>query len=187
MSHLYHARERRRERADPAYHLSRSVRVLVGDSPFTAGRPSGFEDRPITFACRVRVDTLASCAGVIFEMGTSVANVGLALANTGDLEVVAGAAGGATITGAFGADGHTRDIVVSVNPGTGDLRVWLDGEDSLRDNSDMDAAGFSSDAIISLEALNGTTRLSNNGALTDAILIGGLSVYYEQLPRHFTA
>lgn len=182
MSHpaqLFYSRERRNELFDPAFRLKRNLTIAEGTSNF----PAVAQDENITIAVDFVVGTTAA-SGVLFELGDATRNLGLALNGTGGVEVVVGDTGSGTITGVVGAAGQRVRLVISVRSGAGTFRVWVNGKDELRGT--YTAGAHSNGVLIGVAQVNGLTRLTNSGALTNASIFGEqISVYLGQLPRHF--
>lgn len=147
-------------------HLEEGVLVTADLFPYRTG--------DVTFAFELSIDDLAAPAGDVLMIGGAV-YLSVSISGT-DLSFTAGGAGGVTITAA-GVLSTVRNykIVVAVQAGTGEARLWVDGRLMARDGSGGQLASGWADS----------TSGSYGTGLTDASAVGKLSVFMKQLPRHF--
>lgn len=195
---LYMQREYRKGRADPSYQLSGTHGFNQGSTGldpallFPTSRTS-----PITFRVDVkRSDDGSGTNGVVFEMGSATRGIALALDGS-DIIFAAGgnaaATDGATATaaGALLGIGNSYSIVCSAHPGTGVVKLWVNGDMKARDVStdgDM-GAGWAATGDGAVGQIDGTiTDRIPAGArvtLVDATILTPVKVFARQLPRQF--
>lgn len=154
-----------------------------------------YRGSPITFKIDVEVTTQATATGTVFEIGDTNNGVAMAINTSGDLEAAAGpltADDGVdgTASGLFGADGDRRSLVMAVLPGTGQLQVWADGDRVINETAVNGAFSlWANDSDGKVGDIDGTmTNRITAGlrvALANAIVVGQLLAYPNQLPRQF--
>lgn len=156
--------------------------------------PSPSLSRPVTFRSVIEI-TGPNPTGLVFEFGSDTRGCGLALVGA----FIGFVAGGLTNESSFalfnaGGDplvGFRMDFTAAVDPGTGRVRVWRNGEELARDTSvDGDLGGDWSDAGDGSFASIGSgtvhpSIVAGNQAPVGFEVVEPLSVYVGQVPRHF--
>lgn len=197
---LNRERRARRGRADPAYGLYRDAEFAIGATDIDTDGVFGDRDQPITFATAIEI-TGASAAGIIFEFGDDTTGAKLAITG-GDLVFAAGNSldaddGGvddsATIA-ALGVTGARLRVAAAINPGSGVVRVWVNGEAVIRAAavtaftsgiwSSANLGSFAAAHSGSASTQRGVVA-TVNGAPSDFKVTETLSAYIGQLPRQF--
>lgn len=191
---LFHARERRRDRAARPLELFRTHRFTVAQGSIATG--TVFPDRlqELTLSLTVRRASAGS-NGILFEFGDSTRGFAAAL-DGDDLIVAAGDADastdGATLTLADALPATSRDYRLSivVIPGKGEALVWIDGEFAGRavsTSGSFGAGGWSSSGAGAIGAVQGTVidriPLGQRVSLANASIIGEVSAFDGQRPR----
>lgn len=194
---LHAMRERRRSFADPAKGLLRTHAFVQAASPFNDGAAFPAKDRQVTFAVDVRRDDTGA-RGVVAELGDSTTGLAIWVPNGGtDISACAGDVGadGVTVTAedVLAANGQLASVVVSVIPGNGKMRIWVNGA--------LMAAGEASGGSLP----NGWAADENGGigevattctdrvpagdkiSLVNASIVSLLSAFVGQRPRQFNA
>ena len=142
-AHRYYFRRSRLEREDPKSRLYLSRKFGLGATESTAGLAT---TDPVTVSFEL-VTNNANASGVIFEVGDGTTCLGMALDGSGGLEVVAGDDGGAdTIADVSDVAGQLSKIVLVVNGGSKEYRVYHNGEEKLR--STYTSTGWAADITI---------------------------------------
>lgn len=189
---LFHSKERRLSLAGIP-DLFRSTALPIPTSPFSAARypdPNG----PVTFKTVIRI-TGATPAGLVFEIG----DVTTAMALWIDDSLIKVRAGDALAADRALASfdntvslpiGLELDIVASVRPGDGRIRLWLNGRERARDtavNGQLpNGTASSSDGAFAAAAVGALpSDVTQTGAPTSFDVVEPLSMYYGQVPRHF--
>lgn len=152
--------------------------------------------RDVSFRAGLRVVANAGQhRGLIFEIGSSAAGVAAWL----DDDTIAFRAGG-TGNGAALAEwtigselpvGLRVDLLFAVRPGTGEVRIFADGQ--IRARAQSVDLGFpsgewaASSAGSFAAAVSGTTPadVTQTGAPSGFTVVSGLYVYMGQIPQHF--
>lgn len=187
----FHSRERRRSLAGVP-ELFRTHRFGIPTSPVPAAA-FPYHALLVTFWTAIRI-TGGSPAGLLFELGdatTAVAawidgsDVSLRAGDTGDDAAVA------TFTQAGGLPlGLELDLVFSVRPGDGRVRIWGNGQEIARAtavNGQLpNGWAAASDGAFAAAAVGALPAdVTEAGAPSDFAAIEPLSVYVGQVPRHF--
>ena len=192
---LFHGRERRKSLAGVP-ELLRSLRL--GAIPTTPVLSASFPVRtvPVTFWTAIRI-TGATPTGLIFELGDGTTAIA---AWVNDTEISFRAGGSAAADRGIATFDNTvslpntleLDLVFSVRPGDGRVRIWGNGEEIARGvasggqfpSSGLWAAAsngaFAAAAVGALPA-----DVLQTGAPTNFEVIQPLSVYMGTVPRHF--
>lgn len=193
----YAARERRRGHHDPARGLFRTHRYVSGDSGFDVGDAFPDRDRPATFAVDVRRDT-PSAQGIVFEAGDATTGLVIWVPMGGDdISASAGDAGddGVTLTATdvLEADGQVARVVFAVIPGTGEARLWVNGEIRAAGVAVNGALpnGWASDSVAGIGEVQGTVSsrvpAADRITLVNASIVSTVDAFAGQRPRHFEA
>jgi hypothetical protein len=188
----FHSRERRRSHVGlPG--LFRTHFEGIPTSPLLATQyPT--RNVPITFRTVIRI-TGAAPAGLIFEIGDATTAIAAWIDDT-DVSLRAGdvpAADRALATfdnGVSLPDTLELDLVFSVRPGDGRVRIWGNGQEIARDVASGGAfpngwaassnGAFAAAAVGALPA-----DVAQTGAPSNFDVIEPLSVFVGQVPRHF--
>lgn len=193
----YHARSRSRSFRDPAKGLSRTHRFVGAAMAVTPIDTDGvFPSRAVavTFVTEIEI-TGAAEAGIVFEFGDSTTGIKLAISAgsifiaAGDAVGNAGADGSVALT-ALGSVGARVQLTVAVNPGTGQVRVWADGDVVIRANAVAQMtngwAAIEDGAFAAAQVTSSTQRgQAINGAPVNFDVVRPLDVFIGQLPRNF--
>ena len=181
----------RRGREAPRDGLFRTLLHDIGDSILGTQFPANVRDQAITVAFDYFNTAAAVPVGVVFRIGSTVAtdSVFSVELSGSDLVVVAGSSSATpndrvnTAFAIFPAAAEfdpdkALSIVVSVNPGTGEVRVWLDGELVGR-----------AQAVNNNFGAGGVWAGGSDGlglpALASGQVIPNLSFFTNQRPRQF--
>lgn len=201
-AHLFHSRERRKSLAGiPELH--RTHRIFGGTAMAVADVDAAqFPTRTTlcTWKTAIRItENAGQHRGIILELGDS--DIGVA-AWVGDQTIGFHAGEDGTVNGATalydaGAElpvGLELELVFSVSPGDGKVRIWGNGIEIARSESsggDFGTAGTwanSSNGSFAA-AIQGTTPVDvpaiSQGAPAGFEVIEPLSIYVGQKPRHF--
>ena len=198
---FFHARDRRRSLAGiPKLH--RTHRFAGAAMAVAAIDPSVvFADvnlSPVTFRTVVRFpDNTNARSGTLFEFSDAAGGVYATFTDT-TLIVRAGSVTAAEIaTGTYDnvaqwPAGLEFELVVAIRPGSGEIRVWGNGQEILRaaaSGGDMGTVGWhSGDNGSFAAAVNGAfpAGVSPTTAPVEFAVTEALSVYTRQVPQHFT-
>lgn len=191
----FHARENRKGRLDPTFNLFRNRTFASSDNPidtsaiFSAARRA----EPITFSFSMERGASAP-NGIILELGSSTR--GLAIYIDDDtLGFVAGAGAtddhvAVTTSAFFSEDGQSARIVCSVNPGSGEGRIWVNGTNDGRDVAATAAFLWADDADGAVGEVEGTVTprvpAGQRVTLANLTLTTPIDVYIGQRPRDFS-
>ncbi len=197
---LHQLRENRRERHTLISGMAQTAHLFASDNPLVTA--DLFPDRqpPVTFAMRVRRDTVAA-SGILFEFGGVLSGCA-AWIDGAELGFAAGDAAGntgvdLTIADAFPVDGQVFDVVFNAepaspfNPSNSRIRVWIDGK--LRGSAEAVSVfpaspdGWSDSGDGAIGDVDGTVTprvpVAQRIALVNATIAGGLRVFFRQTPR----
>lgn len=197
---LFHARERRRSLAGVP-ELFRTHRIRGASAMAVASIDTGaiFPSRAgfVTFKTAIRItENSGEHRGIVFEFGDSTTAVALWVGDqtvgfhAGD----AGDADGATALFNNGAElpvGAEYSLVAAVRPGDGRVRLWANGTEVARAQATNEAisAWAADSAGAFAAAVQGTVVADvpaiSQGAPAGFDVIEPLSVYINQIPRHF--
>lgn len=148
----------------------------------------------ITFTTAIRI-TGAAPLGMVFEFGSSTRGCGLAVAGA----LMAGTGGGNTTEAATAIFdylstmpvGLELELVLALRPGTGEVRLWGNGQELARaaassgsfggDWADTEAGSF---AQVAAGTVPAGISIANQDPV-DFDVIQPLSVYVGQVPRQF--
>lgn len=191
----YHARQRKRGlRSLPDLHRTYELKNPLDDTILETAilTSAAFPDQssPFTWHTRVSIGTIVG--GLVFELGGSAG----AAACWIETDKVGWRAGGATGGGLDAAaiythsstwgDGTILDLVGTVIPGSGEVRLWIDGDLVAQDASDspMPLWGTSEAGTFGLAALGALpTDVAETGAPNGFDVIAPFSIYQNQVPR----
>lgn len=197
---LFHARERRRSLAGVP-ELFRSHQIFGGTAMPVASIDTGaiFPSRSglVTFKTAIRItENSGEHRGLVFEFGDSATGVALWIGDetigfhAGD----DGDADGATALYDLGAElpvGAEYSLTAAVRSGDGRVRLWANGTEIARATATNESiAAWAADSAGSFAAAaQGTVvadvPVASQGAPTGFTVIEPLSVYVNQIPRHF--
>lgn len=182
----YFARERRKSNFDPTFKLFRTD-IYADGAQIPIAAFSSVTSSPVAFKVRVRVDTLATANGVVFEIGTGTANLGIAVyLDGGDVGFAARGLTALVIPDAFLADGQERLIVAAIS--AGGTQIWCDELTDFQSyggaSNIFPWAGVANGEVGGIDGtVVGGVPAGQRVALTDASIVSPLSVYRRQRPR----
>jgi hypothetical protein len=152
-------------------------------------------DTTVTFKTTIRI-TAANPVGLVFEFGSTARGVALWVDNN----LLSFRAGSTVDDAALASYNNTIDlpvdlemeIVASIRPGDGRIRMWGNGQEIARNTSVNGDFGSPSEWASSSDgsfaaAAQGTipADVTQTGVPTNFEVIEPLSVYMGQVPRHF--
>lgn len=187
----YYRLKNRRERHDPTVGLHRTHVFAADDSLIETDVSFPTRTSPVTFAFTLARSAAAS--GLVLEIGSADRGIGVWL-DGADLGVGAGAGEAASqddgvtvlLEDALPDVDLTFKFILSVVPGTGLVEVYRDGQllafgesvngtfDGAWADSDDGAIGQSTGTIVD------RVPVGSQGALTNAAIVGSVSVYNNQ-------
>lgn len=191
----YNARERRRGHVDPGLGLFLTHRFRASDSGFDVGDAFPDRNRPITFAVDVRRNDTGA-RGIVFEAGNDTTGLAIWIPSGGtDVSACAGNSGenGVTVTAenVLATDGQIARVVFSVIPGSGQARIWTNGELRGRGVSDAGVlpSGWAADSLGGIGEVQGSVSprvpAGDRITLVNASIVSSVSVFRGQRPRQF--
>jgi hypothetical protein len=200
---LFYARERRRSfvgvsklhRTHRFAGAPASGSMAVPAIDVASAFPASSRGRIVTFHTQVTT-TASKPTGLVFELGSDAAGVGVAVFTTRIAAVAGGANPNRSISiwdnvAIFDA-GRVMDITLAVRPGDAEMRLWVDGQLHTAYNpassGTMGPEWASSEAGSLASAANGTvpSELSTaNNAPAGFEVTKPLSVYLGALPQEF--
>lgn len=188
----FNSRERVRSFRDVASGLFATQNFGVSQVDLDTDAYFGDRNLPITITTAIEI-TGAAADGLLWEFGGSIDGIKLAI-NSGTLYAAAG-----DNAGDGGVDGNWADASIDTVgarlytafahcPGTGRLRVWVNGEMVIRATAvapPLDQwAGTNNGSVGEAESGSSTTRGQLiTTAPVDFALIEPCKVFYKQLPR----
>lgn len=200
----FHSRERRRSLAGIP-ELYRTAQHFGGTAMAVASLDTDalFPDLtlPITFKTAITItDNVGQHRGLVFEFGDAA--IGAALW-VGDETIGFHAGEDSTVNGATALFdnsaelpiGWSPEIVVSIRPGDGRIRMWANGNELARATASSDtfgvagawtAASEGSFAAAAQGAVVPDVPAASQGAPDGFTVVEPLSVFNGQVPRHFT-
>lgn len=190
---LWHARQARLARLDPARGLFRTHSFSPAQDNIDTG--TLFPDRAREIAFRTRVRITGSARGIIFEFGSSTTGLAVWLRQAD--RVLCAAAGdaaaddGVTLVGPQVQSGQRFNIVFAVQPTSGLARLWVDGRRVAAGQAAGGSfpSGWADSGAGAMGKVQGTvtTRVDQFSriVLANAAVVAPLSVYNGQRPRQF--
>lgn len=187
---------RRNTLFDPAYELAKTLSQRSG----TIDSSLIFPNKNTAFTVAVDITVSGGApGGVILDLGSST--TGLALWFDTDTNKIGFAVGDGTgddgISGlsdfTFTTLNQQLKIVASVLPGTGDIRLWVNGKLEIREQSASYNLpnGWGDDTTGQIgnigTSINPRVPVNSRIALTDISINGSLDFYKNQKPEHFNA
>jgi hypothetical protein len=204
----YYRRRRRKSHVDPSSRLFRVATIASGTTPIDTATLFGDSvQHEVAFALSIRAAS-SSATGTLFQFGDEELNVNVWVQTNGRLGFVAGRHKQSIPVGTqLWTRNQTRaplnlkigkrhDIVMAIRPGTGEVRLWRDGQMLFNQR----ASGNSFGAPVPprwAESVNGEGSyfaapahvawgaLFSGAPNADLEALSPLSVYHDQRPRHF--
>lgn len=185
---------------DPSRGLDQSHGFAAAASGFDVSDHFPDRSRPITIAVDVKREA-ATATGILFEAGDATTGLAIWLfptpAGPVDVFACAGDVGddGITLTAenVLQGDGQIARIVFSVIPGTGEARLWVEGElraSGTSVNGEL-PNGWAADSAAGVGEVSGavTTRVpaAQRVTLADALMVTPVRAFDGQRPIHFVA
>ena len=193
----YFQRKRHCGLMDPARGLFVTHRFVAADSGFDVGDRFPVRTAPVTFSVTIRRDASAAAHGIIFEAGDATTGLALWIAGNGqDVMAAVGDVGNggatATVTSAVMAAGQTIRIVVSVVPGTGELRLWVNGRVARAASVTKPLPnGWAADSAAGIGQVSGAVSArvpaADRISLVGAAIASPIFAFDGQRPQHFGA
>jgi len=190
----FHARQRSKSIRTGTSALFRTHTFAEGDNPIDTDVSFPARVGDLTVAFELSLDDFVP-TGVLFELGSSTTGLALYVTNLGALGFVVGDAGddgvSLVVAGAFGALQNYK-VVAAVRPGSGEARLWIDGRLRARGTAVNGALpngwADTDDGAVADIAGTVSSRVPGPQAVTlsDVSIVGPVSVFLNQVPRHFS-
>ncbi len=163
---INHKRRRDSHRGYPDLHQTHRLPIATS---LPAATHFPLPGEAVTF--KFRVDRIsASVTGTILTLGDQ-GSIGFA---AGSLEVVTGGGTPDVLVGTFvGAPRDSAEVVVAIQPSTGQVRAWVDSVRVIADVVSTFPFNWATSGLVDYDGIVGADALSD------------LDVFVGQLPRHF--